>query len=137
MLKKFASVTLIVLVLCALGVRPTSARQAQDKEARRIEKVRENVQKLGTGAEARAEVRLNDNRKIKGYIKEAGEKSFVLVEEKTGTFTIIDYSEVKQLKGKNRLTAAKVGITIAKGALIVAAVAGIFTLLLALTLPRT
>ena len=137
MLKKIVSLALGALVLSGIGIRPAYGNPGQDREARRIEKVRENIQKLGTGPEARAEVRLKDNRRIKGYVKEATEKSFVIVDEKLGTLETIDYSEVKQLKGSNRLTAAKVGLAIAKGTLIVAAVAAIFTLFLALVIPKT
>lgn len=125
MFKKFLSLALVVLVLCGIWVRPVNANPGQDTEARQIEKVRENIQKLGTGPEARVEVRLKDNRKLKGYIREAAENSFVVVEEKTGAAYTINYSQVKQLKGSNRLTAAKVGLTIAKGALIVAGVAAV------------
>ena len=38
------------------------------------------------------------------------------------------YLEVAPLKGKNRLTAGKVGITVAKGVGVVATIAAIFTL---------
>jgi len=89
------------------------------------------------GSEARVEVKLQDNRKLKGYIREAGEGDFVVVDEKTGAVSTVDYSEVKQIKGSNRLTATKVAVNIAKGVLIVAAVAGAFTLFLAIFLPRT
>ena len=41
----------------------------------------------------------------------------------------VAYSQVKELKGTNRSTAAKVGINVAKGVGIVAAVAGIALLL--------
>jgi hypothetical protein len=73
---------------------------------------------------------------LKGYIKDAGEDSFIVV-DKAGAASTISYSQVKQIKGSHHLTAAKVALTIVKGVLIVGAVAGAFTLLLALTIPKT
>lgn len=137
MFKKVLSSVLVALVLNAVGVIPTYARQGQGKDARLIEKVKENVRKLGTGTVARVEVKLLDNRKLKGYIKEVGEDSFVVVDEKTGAATTVDYTQVKQVKGRNRLTAAKVGLTIGKGVAIVAGVAAIFLLIGIIFVPKT
>jgi len=136
MLKKLLAVVLIA-VLINLVAGPAYSRSQDDKQARRIEKIKENVRKLGVGTDARAEVKLQDGRKLKGYIREATDDGFIIVEEKTGTATSVTYLEVAQLKGKNRLTAAKVGITVAKGVGVVAGVAAIFTLFLYLVIPRT
>ena len=137
MFRKVLSFVLVALVLNAVWVSPAYANQGQDKDARLIEKVKENIRKLGIGTEARVEVKLLDNRKLKGYIKEVGEDSFVVVDEKTGAVTTVDYSKVKQVKGRNRLTAAKVGLTIGKGVAIVAGVAAIFLLLGIIFVPKT
>lgn len=137
MLKKVLSSMLIALVLNAVWVSPAYAHPIQEKEARLIEKVKENIRKLGTGPDARVEVKLLDNRKFKGYIKEVGETSFVVVDEKTGAATTVDYLQVKQVKGRNRLTAAKVGLTIGKGVAIVAGVAAVFLLIGIIFVPKT
>jgi hypothetical protein len=136
MLKKILSI-LLVAVLTNVAANAVDAYSQDDQEARRIEKIKENVCKLGTGVEARVEVRLQDGRKVKGYIREATEDSFVVVEEKTGTATTILYSAISQLKGKTGLTAVKVGINVAKGVAIVAGVAAAFTLLMYVVIPRT
>jgi hypothetical protein len=120
-----------------VAVHAVYASSQDDAQARRIEKVKASVCKLGVGPEARVEVKLQDGRKLKGYIRETTEDSFVVVEEKTGTVTTVKYSEVSQLKGRNGLTAAKVGLNVAKGAAIVAGVAAIFTLFMYLVIPRT
>lgn len=125
MFKKILSLTLIVLLLNAIGVG--SVYSQEDKQARAIEKVKENVRKLGVGEAARVEVELLNERKIKGYISEADEDSFVVVDAKTSAPTTVDYSQVKQLKGRNRLTAAKVGLEIVKGAAIFAVVGVVAT----------
>ena len=125
MFKKILSFALIVLLLNVIGV--SSAHSQEDKQARAIEKVRENVRKLGVGEAARVEVKLLDGRKIKGYIRETNEDSFVVVDAKTSAAATIDYSQVKQLKGKNRLTATKVGLEIVKGVAIFAVVGVVAT----------
>lgn len=124
MLKKVLSLVLVGLLTNAVAVSSSYAR-SQDEQARNIEKVKENVRKLGVGEEARVEVKLQDGRKLKGYIREAGEDSFTVIDSKYGTATTVAYSQVKQIKGSNRSTAAKVGINIAKGVGVVAVVAGI------------
>jgi hypothetical protein len=135
-LKKLISI-LLAFLLTNVAVHAVYARSQDDAQARRTEKVRENVRKLGVGPEARVEVKLEDGRKLKGHIREATEDNFVVVEEKTGTATTVAYSEVSQLKGKNGLTAAKVGLNVVKGVAIVAGVAAIFTLFMYLVIPRT
>ena len=74
------------------------------------EKVKAGIGKLGTGTDARIEVKLRDKTKLKGYISEAGEDSFVVVDEKTGAASTVAYSQVKQVKGNNLSTAAKIAI---------------------------
>ena len=108
-------------MLNVIGV--SSAYLQEDKQARIIEKVRENVRKLGVGEAAQLEVKLLDGRKIKGYIRD----SFVVVDAKSSTAATIDYSQVKQLKGKNRLTATKVRLEIIKGVAIFAVVGVVAT----------
>ncbi|MDQ3712163.1 MAG: hypothetical protein M3388_08100 [Acidobacteriota bacterium] len=132
MFKKILSFALIVLLLNVVGV--SSAYSQEDKQARAIEKVRENVRKLGVGEAAQIEIKLLDGRKIKGYIRETSEDSFVVVDAKTSAAATVDYSQVKQIKGRNRLTAAKVGLTIVKGVAIVAVVAVVATVAAAVLL---
>jgi hypothetical protein len=73
-------------------------------------KVKEGISKLGTGAEARIEVKLRDKTKLKGYVSEAGEDSFVIADEKTGATSTVTYAQVKQVKGNNLSTAAEIAI---------------------------
>jgi hypothetical protein len=136
MLKKFLSVMLTCLLI-NVAASAVHASSQDDKDARRIEKIKEGVRKLGVGEAARVEVKLNDGREFKGYIREATEDSFVVVEEKTGIAVTVTYAQVSKLKGKNGLTAAKVGINVAKGVAVVAGVAAAFTLLMYLVIPKT
>ena len=136
MLKKFLSIMLSCLLMNVVA-SAVYANSQDDKEARRIQKIEKGVRKLGIGEAARVEVKLQDGREFKGYIREATEDSFVLVEEKTCIEVTVTYAQVAKLKGKNGLTAAKVGINVAKGAAIVAGVAAAFTLLMYLVIPKT
>ncbi|HYG81246.1 MAG TPA: hypothetical protein VD861_12700 [Pyrinomonadaceae bacterium] len=110
MLKKFLSLALVVLVLNLGNAARVSAATKGEKEARLAAKVRAGVMKLGTGPEARVRVRLRDKTKAEGYVARAGEEGFVLVNAKTGAETEIAYSQVKQIKGNNLSTGAKIAI---------------------------
>ncbi len=84
MFKKVLSLVLVGFLLNVAGVSPAYAGSKEEKEARFAEKVKEGISRLGTGAEARVEVKLRDKTKLKGYVGEVGEDSFVIVDEKTG-----------------------------------------------------
>lgn len=137
MFKKVLSLTLIALLINLFGTTPVRAGAQIVEQTRNVEKVKENVRKLGIGEAARVELKLWDQRKLKGYIREAGEDNFVVADAKTGATTTVPYAEVKQVKGSNHLTAAKVGLTIAKGVAIVGAVALGAMLLVFISLPKT
>jgi hypothetical protein len=109
MFKKVLSFVLIGLLTNIAGVS-AYASSKEDKESRFAEKVKEGINRLGTGEAARVEVKLRDKTKLKGYISEAGAESFVVVDAKTGTATRVTYPQVKQVKGNNLSTGAKIGI---------------------------
>jgi hypothetical protein len=137
MFKKFLSLTLIALLINVIGVRPIRAGAQVVRQTRNVEKVKEHVRKLGTGEAARVELKLWDGRKLKGYIHEAGEEDFSVVDAETGAAQAMTYAEVRQVKGSNSVTAAKVGLTIAKGVAIVGAVALGAMLLMLISIPKS
>ena len=124
MLKKFLSFALIVLMLNVVGVSSAYAGSKEGKEARFTERVKESVSKLGTGTQARVEVKLRDKTKLKGYVSHISENSFTMVDEKTGNASEVPYSSAKQVKGNNLSTGVKivigVGIVLAVIAILVA-----------------
>jgi hypothetical protein len=73
------------------------------------------VVKFGTGDRARIKVKLYNDTKYRGYVKEAGEDNFVVV-DKAGSVTTISYADVSSISGKNLSTGAKIGIGIGIGA---------------------
>jgi hypothetical protein len=111
MFKRVLSVVLVGFLFCAAGVSVAYAG-SKDKEIRFAEKVKKGIGKLGTGADARVEVKLRDKTKLKGYVSEAGEDSFVIVDEKTNAISRVPYSQVKQVKGHNLSTAAEIALGI-------------------------
>ena len=110
MFKKILSLVLVGFLLNATGVGCAYAGSKVEKEARFAEKVKEGIGKLGTGAEARVEVKLRDKTKLKGYVSEAGGDSFVIVDDKTGATATVTYSQVKQVKGNNLSNAAEIAL---------------------------
>ena len=115
MFKKYLSLALVILVInLALGATAFASVKA-DKEAKFATKVKNELVKLGTGTDARVEVKLRDKTKLKGYISQIKENSFVVVEDSTNTSTEISYSQAKQVKGNNLSTGAKIAIGIGIG----------------------
>ena len=110
MFKKCLSFALIVLLLNAVGVGSVYADTKEEKEARFTERVRENISKLGTGTDARVEVRLRNKTKLKGYISQINENSFVVVEDNTNISTEVSYQQAKQIKGNNLSNGVKIAI---------------------------
>ena len=127
MSKRVLSLFLIGLLINVIGFTAVNAQTQSDKQTRAIEQIRENVRKLGVGEDARIEIKLLDGKKIKGYIREANEDDFIVVDAKTNSAVTIDYSQVKKIKGKNRSTAAKVGLEVVKGVVVFAIVGAIAT----------
>ena len=118
MFKKVLSLALVGFLLSVAGLRPAYAGSREEKATRFAENVKKGISKLGTGVDARIEVKLRDKTKLKGYVSEAGEDSFVIVDEKTGATSTVTYAQVKQVKGNNLST----GVTIAIAVGVLAAV---------------
>ncbi|CAN5540587.1 hypothetical protein BH18ACI1_BH18ACI1_24220 [soil metagenome] len=115
MFKKILSLALVILVInLAFGATAFADAKA-DKEAKFAAKVRNELAKLGTGTDARVEVKLRDKTKLKGYISQINENSFVVVADDTNTPTEVPYPQTKQVKGNNLSTGAKIAIGVGIG----------------------
>ena len=113
MLKRICSVVLAALLLQS-GAVPALAKSGAEKEARRAEKVRTQLGKLGTGKGARIRLELRDETKLEGYISEACAESFV-VTDSVGKTTSVAYPQVKKAQGNNLSTGAKIAIGVGIG----------------------
>ena len=114
MFKKVCSVVLSALLLQAAAA-PAFAATKAEKEAQRTEKVRTQLAKLGTGADARIKLELRDKTKLEGFVSEAGASTFA-VTDGAGKTTTVEYSQVSKAKGHNLSTGAKIAIGIGIGA---------------------
>jgi hypothetical protein len=114
MLKKVCSVVLSALLLQAAAV-PAFAGTKAEKEAKRAEKVRTQLAKLGTGKDARVRVQLRDKTKLEGYVSAAAADAFT-VTDNAGKSTAVPYPQVKKAQGNNLSTGAKIAIGVGIGA---------------------
>jgi hypothetical protein len=119
MLRKILSLALVGLVLNVVSVGSVYADPTSEKQARFVAQLKQSLAKLGTGTDARVEVKLRDKTKLKGYLQAVGEDSFVVVDAKSGVATTVPYPQVKQVKGNNLSTGAKIAIGVAIGAAVV------------------
>ncbi len=113
MFKKVCSLVLSALLLQAAAI-PAFAATSAEKEAKRGEKVRAQLAKLGTGTDARIRLILRDKTKLEGFVSEAGAESFV-VTDSAGKATAVAYPQVSKARGHNLSTGAKIGIGIGIG----------------------
>lgn len=110
MFKKYLTLILTILVInLSLGAT-AFAETKEEKTNKFAEKVKTNIAKLGTGRDAQVEVKLKDKTKLRGYIGEAGGNGFSVIDAKTGAATKVLYPQVRQVKGNNLSTGAKVAI---------------------------
>ncbi len=110
MLKKYIGLVSIGLIL---NLAFSSFVFAQDSETRATQKIKIRVAEIGTGGKI-IEVKFKDKTKIKGYITEIKEDSFVLVSKKNAASTDISYDKVKNIQPV-LATSRKVGLTVAAG----------------------
>jgi hypothetical protein len=110
MFRKLVTLLLVVFVINLAGVRLAYAESKEEKHARFAEKVKANVQKLGTGESTRVKVRLRDQSKLEGYISDATGDTFTITNRKTGVATTVAYPQVKSIEGNNLSTGAKIAI---------------------------
>jgi hypothetical protein len=113
MIKRIVSVILVASVTSFVGPSPASA--GGSKKEPFAEKVKAGVNKLGTGPETHVEITLRDHTKVKGYISQVRDNDFTVTEDKAGKRVDIPYSEVKDIKGRNSTTQAKVALSAGGG----------------------
>lgn len=85
-----------ILLVMAFGFQHVRAQSGNDQQA--AEKIRTKVQKIGVGGNARVEVRLRDNTQLKGYINNADQDSFTIVDSKTGSSKSVSYADTSSVK---------------------------------------
>ena len=114
MFRKILSVALAGLIIQLACAYPAFATNSK-KDIERAEKIRAGVAQLGTGQDARVKIKLYDKTKLEGYISEVREEGFTITDIKTGAITDVAYPQVKQVKGNNLSTGAKIAIGVGIG----------------------
>ena len=124
---KSLSIILAGLLLLTTTARISHAAPKGTPKQPRAEKVKAGVAKLGTGEQARVEVKLHDGTKVRGYVREAGADNFVIIDRKTGSATTVAYNQVSSLGGVGMGTGTKVliGLTAAAAVLLTLALIGL------------
>lgn len=107
MFRKYISAILITVILIQAG---SYVVFAQDKSAKKIEQLKEKLDKLGTGEKARVGVILKNGSKVKGYVSQVNANSFVVTDEKSAATTEIQFSDVNKLAGRNMSTGTKIAL---------------------------
>ena len=103
MLKRLARVVLAGLVLNFVCSAPVLARGGQDKEAKRVAKVKKQIAELGTGPKVKVEVKLRDKTRHTGYVSAIGDEQFAVTDEKTNAATTVSYAQVEKVTPKPSL----------------------------------
>jgi hypothetical protein len=112
-----------LLLLLAVIVQPIAAQQPPTTERIRID-----VNRLGTGEKARAKITLKNGTKIKGYVSEARDENFVVRDRKTDAPTTIAYADVSKVeRNRGHSTARNIAIGVGIGV-------GAFLAIIAITL---
>ncbi len=101
MFDKFLSLAVAGLLTGMMTCVSVSAQSKGGAEPQQADKVKASVTRLGTGKQARVEVKLKNNTKLKGYIGEIAEERFTVVDPKHGTVTPVLYEQVQQIKNAN------------------------------------
>ncbi len=110
MLKKMMTILLISLVLNLTVNVAFASGEKLEKAAKKIEKIKADIAKLGTGSDAKIEVKLRDKTKLKGYVTQVNTESFIVMDEKTATTVEVPYPNVKQVKGNNLSSGVKIAV---------------------------
>jgi len=85
-----------LLLLSAFGFQGAGAQSLVDQQA--TEKIRTKLLKMGVGTNARVAVKLRDNTQLNGYISDADQDSFTVVERGTGSSKTVSYADTQSVK---------------------------------------
>jgi hypothetical protein len=114
-MRKPLSIVLAGLLVFFASGGQTLAQSSGQAETKAIEKIKAKIAKLGVGEKARAQIKLRNGQKIKGYVSSNGQDDFAFTERKSGTTTTVAYVDIVEVKKPGLSTGAKIGIAAAIG----------------------
>lgn len=117
----YKKITIIILTLALLnltGISNALANSSSEKDELKTTKIKQEIQRLGSGDSARVKIKLKDNSKLEGYIGEIKAESFTVKDSKTGQSSEVGYHQVKKIFGHNLSTGTKIAIGVGIAAVV-------------------
>jgi hypothetical protein len=111
--RTFAIMLSGLILLSAFGFQGAGAQSLTDQQT---QKIRTKVHKMGVGVNARVDVKLKDNSQFKGYISDANEDTFTVVQSGTGSSRTMSYADTSSVKKAGSGISAKTWIIIGAAA---------------------
>lgn len=124
-MRKLLSIVLGGLLVFVASAGQTPAQSSGKDEAKALEKIKAKIAKLGTGEKARAQVKLRNGQKMKGYVSSAGQDDFVVTDRKSGTTTTVAYTDVVEVRKPGLSKGAKIAIAVGIGVGVLAVLAAV------------
>lgn len=116
-MRKLLSMVVIGLLVSMASGSQALARSSGQDEAKALEKIKAKIAKLGVGEKARAQIKLRNGQKIKGYVSSAGPDDFAFTERDSGKTATVAYTDVIEVKKPGGLSkGAKIAIVAGIGA---------------------
>jgi len=104
----------MMLIAAVLGSATfVTAADMKTNDYKDAEKVKTEIRKLGTGPDAQVKLELRDKTKVEGYVSEANDTDFIVINPKTGTSTTVTYPQVRKARGNNLSGGVKIALTVA------------------------
>ena len=117
--------TVLIFVISAVSAISFAQRKPDTDQPIRGDfkiTIKTKITKLGIGEKARAQIKLRNGQKIKGYVSNAGEKDFALTDGKSGQTTTIAYTDVVEVKKPGMTKRTKILIGVGIGVVATAAI---------------
>ena len=124
-MRKLLSIVLIGLLVSMASGGQTLAQSSGKDEAKGVEKIKAKIAKLGVGEKARAQIKLRNGQKIKGYVSSAGQDDFAFTERTSGKTTTVGYADVVEVRKPGLSRGAKIAIGVGIGVGVLAIFAAI------------
>ena len=121
-MRKKSSASIAFALMLNLISYTSATASPKNEQTKDVAKVRRAIIKLGIGPEARIEVTLRDKTRLKGYVSEASDDGFVVVDEKTEATNRVLYSAVRKVKGHNYETGEVIGYVLVFGIIVAMAI---------------
>ncbi|HWS99284.1 MAG TPA: hypothetical protein VN256_03355 [Pyrinomonadaceae bacterium] len=103
---RVAALGAILFVMFGANGSVTAQAQGERGGGRRAIQVRARVHKIGTNEKTRVRVKMQDGRKLEGYIGQIGEDHFYVVrtDGEKGSAAIVAFADVQSLEKRDSLT---------------------------------